>query len=318
MAGPTREFKVELSEEVASIMAADYAIKVTETNSVPHFGDSAITFPNLDGKTQGCKLIDTCVLYIDIRRSTDLNLTHRPKTVAKLYSAFVRAMTRCAQQHGGHVRGIIGDRVMVLFDAPDAVINAVETAISMNSTAQYVINKNFKANEVACGIGIDMGKMLATKTGIRRHGYEQQNYRSLVWLGRPANVASKLTDAANKPEESVIIPTAEVLRQMTLLGIPTWQEAWWPAVMNGFQHSILGGWSHNDPSLCGVRAVDQKFVLKPATPPILMTDDVYAAYKAARPQDKIIVENLLRSIPITVSGYDRMVYGGDVIWSNFR
>ena len=43
--------------------------------------------------------------------------------------------------------------------------------------------------------------MLATKTGLRRHGSAQQSYRSLVWLGRPANVASKLTDQANKPEE---------------------------------------------------------------------------------------------------------------------
>jgi class 3 adenylate cyclase len=48
--------------------------------------------------TQGTKLIDTCVLYIDIRRSTDLNLSHKPVTVAKLYSAFVRSGWNADQQ----------------------------------------------------------------------------------------------------------------------------------------------------------------------------------------------------------------------------
>src|SRR5258706_3610758 len=103
-----KELAAELDQEVASILAADFTINVTNTDVVPHSVDPAITFPNLDNKTQGTKLIDTCVLYIDIRRSTDLNLSHKPKTVAKLYSAFVRAMTRVARHHKGHVRGIIG------------------------------------------------------------------------------------------------------------------------------------------------------------------------------------------------------------------
>jgi class 3 adenylate cyclase len=196
-----RELRSELVDEVSSILANDFTIEVTNTNYVPGSDDPAITFPNLDTKTQGTKLIETCVLYIDIRRSTDLNLSHKPRTVAKLYSAFVRAMTRTARHHDGHVRGIIGDRVMVIFDKEDAFINAVNCAIAMNTISQHVINTHFKANEVKCGIGIDSGKMLATKTGIRRHGDEQANYKSLVWLGRPANIASKLTDIANKSSE---------------------------------------------------------------------------------------------------------------------
>jgi adenylate cyclase len=157
------------------------------------------------------------VLYIDIRRSTELNFSHKPKTVAKLYTAFVRAMTRVARYHGGHVRGIIGDRVMVIFDSVNCFTNAVNCAIAMNTVARYIINERFKANEVACGIGIDAGKMLATKTGIRRHGVEQANYRNLVWLGRPANTASKLTDLANKPAE-----TEEVKMVRAAYDKPTW------------------------------------------------------------------------------------------------
>ncbi|UGX92937.1 adenylate/guanylate cyclase domain-containing protein [Bradyrhizobium barranii subsp. barranii] len=200
----------ELSEEVSAIMGTGFSISITSTNLVPRADDPSITFPNLDTLTQGAKLITTCVLYIDMRKSTDLSFAHRPQTVAKLYTAFVRAMTRTARHFGGHVRGIIGDRVMVLFDSQDCFKNAVHCAIAMNTVSQHIINKHFKANEVRFGIGIDHGRMLVTKAGIRRHGEEQSNYRNLVWLGRPANVASKLTDAANKPAEHITVPMVRV------------------------------------------------------------------------------------------------------------
>jgi adenylate cyclase len=204
------DLRDELSDEVSSILDGSFSVSITSTNSVPHSDDAAITFPNLDARTQGDKLIETCVLYIDMRRSTDLNFTHKPRTVAKLYSAFVRAMTRTARHYGGHARGIIGDRVMVLFDAQDCFENAVHCAVAMNTISQHIINKYFKADEVKFGIGIDYGRMLATKTGIRRHGSEQANYRNLVWLSRPANVASKLTDAAKKSAEYITVPAAQV------------------------------------------------------------------------------------------------------------
>jgi class 3 adenylate cyclase len=205
-----KELRAEIDDEVSTLLGADFAIEVTNTENVPHASDPAITFPDVTAKSQGAKLIETSVLYIDIRRSTELNFSHKPKTVAKLYTAFVRAMTRVARHYDGHVRGIIGDRVMVIFDRANCYTNAVNCAIAMNTVSSQIINKYFKANEVSCGIGIDAGKMLATKTGVRRHGVEQSNYRSLVWLGRPANIASKLTDLANKPAETAQVKVASV------------------------------------------------------------------------------------------------------------
>jgi adenylate cyclase len=190
------ELRDDVNEEVSTILASDFKIDVTDTFVVPHSTDGLSTFPNLDAKTQGTKLIETAVLYVDMRRSTALSLKHKRNTVAKLYSASVRAMTRCAAMYGGEMRGIIGDRVMMLFDSGNCFTQAVDTAVLINSVCQYIINEHFEHNEVTFGIGIDYGSMLAAKTGIRRHGNAQQSYRSLVWLGRPANVASKLTDQA--------------------------------------------------------------------------------------------------------------------------
>ena len=310
-----KDFKEELSDEVAAILKLD--INVTQTKAVPHSGDSAITFPNLDAGTQGCKLIDTCVLYVDIRRSTELNLSHRPQTVARLYSAFVRAMTRCARKNGGHVRGIIGDRLMVIFDCENAYVNAVETAVAMNSVANYVINRHFRANEIACGIGLDAGRMLATKTGIRRHGAEQHNYRNLVWLGRPANVASKLTDIANKPEETVTIQVANVMRSNNNLSIPQWQIEYSWDFIRGLSHTLLGGWSHHDRSICGFQVVDRSFSTRSATPAILMTQAVYDGFRMAAPHDESIVNNWFAQVSVSVSGYNGIVYGGNVTYKAF-
>ncbi len=319
-----KDLKNEIAEEVAAILASDFLIDVVETDTVPHSSDPAITFPNLDAKRQGSKLIDTCVLYIDIRRSTELNLTHKPRTVAKLYSAFVRAMTRCARYHNGHVRGIIGDRVMVIFDRKNAFKNAVECAISMNSTSQYVINKHFTRGEVECGIGIDAGKMLATKTGVRRRGTEQHSYRNLVWLGRPANVASKLTDLANKPEESFSFPMVVAAFRPTLLGIGIQSNWTWRDVYpNDFirQLSIDGTTNklkHSDFTFEHMITREATYVRRPKTAAILMSEAVWNGYKAAQPASNVVAKNMFEPIILAVSGYTGMVYAGDVHYPIFK
>ncbi|MQX70032.1 adenylate/guanylate cyclase domain-containing protein [Sinorhizobium meliloti] len=320
-----KDTRDEIADEVSAILASDFQIKVVGTETVPHSADPAITFPNLDAKTQGAKLIDTCVLYIDIRRSTQLNLAHKPQTVAKLYSAFVRAMTRCARHHKGHVRGIIGDRVMVIFDRKDAFSNAVDCAISMNAVSKYIINKHFTRGEVECGIGIDAGKMLATKTGVRRKGVEQASYRNLVWLGRPANVASKLTDLANKAEESVSLPMVYAAFQPPFFGLgtpPTWKwKAFYPSqfVRQLSTDRASNRINHSDPTFQQMAILEQKLVTRPKTQPILMTETVWSGYKTANPRADSVVNGWFEEITgLEVPGYEGKVFSGDVIFTIFR
>ena len=315
-----KDLRDEIADEVGTILASDFTVEVTATKTVPHSNDPAITFPNLDGKTQKTKLIDTCVLYIDIRRSTELNLTHKPKTVSKLYSAFVRAMTRCARHHHGHVRGIIGDRVMVIFDQAHAFANAVECAISMNTISQHVINRYFKNGEVECGIGIDSGKMLATKTGVRRRGAENHSYRNLVWLGRPANVASKLTDLANKPPENLPYKTVSAGYIRNALAIST------PANMNWQEYDLvtfLGQFSvepfsnkmvHFNPNFRTCFLNDRTLTMRPKTEPILMTKAVWDGYCVAKPDANIVKEGMFQPITLQVPGYNGPVFSGNVIY----
>jgi adenylate cyclase len=355
---PLDHLRSELSDEVSSILDSEFSITITETASVPHSGDATITFPNLDAATQGAKLIKTCVLYIDMRRSTDLNFSHRPHTVAKLYSAFVRAMTRTARYYGGHVRGIIGDRVMVLFDANRCFENAVNCAIAMNTISEHIINKHFKANEVKFGIGVDYGKMLATKTGIRRHGEEQGNYRNLVWLGRPANVASKLTDVANKPGEYVTVPRVSVgfqgqgpfggglsgalpLSMGGILGLGAGalspfaasslasasggntERTWKTESLESFISQLDVRYLpthlvHKHPDFSAFYMSDETLKTREATPPILMTSAVWQGFRKAKPNDVIVQKPLFKNVDVKVPGYNGSVYGGNVIFPKLK
>lgn len=309
------DLRKDIDEEVSVILSGEFSVGVVETSTVPHSGDSAITFPNIDSKGQGTKLIETTVLYIDMRRSTELSLRHKPHTVAKLYSAFVRAMTRCAAQFGGEVRGIIGDRVMVLFQPKNCFENAIDTAVLMNSVCQKIINPRFAHNEVKFGIGIDYGKMLATKTGIRRHGQAQQSYRSLVWLGRPANVASKLTDNANKPEESSDLVMLRVAYNYG--GQLYYQEEWPHEFVRHFTWDPITGSMRRPDAFHSFVSYEKKIVMRQPTPSILMSKRVYDGFKAAR-ADAIELQNKwLAEQDVQIAEYRDKIYGMDVVFTAF-
>lgn len=340
----------EIDYEISTILATDFGIEVTPTSNVPHSDDPAITFPNFDLRFQRSKLIKTAVLYVDIRRSTNLNLDHREPTVAKLYSAFVRAMTLCAEEHGGYVRGIIGDRVMVLFNPSTAFTDAVDAATLMNSVCQDELNKHFKQDDVTCEIGIDYGRMLATKTGLRRHGRERHNYRSLVWLGRPANIASKLTDLANKTTHH----SRDIVREARVappsLGLGNLFGAFAPGGATaatgigslgnalgafGLDQTLGGGWiwedvelkefvdrltydpatstiTHRDPSVRSFYLTTKERTT--STQPILMTKAVYEGFRKANPQRNSVQRGWWKPVSLFVPGYSGGIFGGNLIF----
>ncbi len=193
-----KEFLDEINDEVEDLNASYFNIEITDTYWVPSQDDSNLTYENFDTYTKKVKTIDTCVLFIDIRKSTNISLKNDAVKMTKLYSSFSRSMVKIAEKTGGKVRNIIGDRVMVVFDHSGCCEKAIETAVLMNTVTKKIINKHFKDASVNCGIGIAYGKMLVSKCGAIKKGKENSHYKYLVWAGKAANVASKLTDSANK------------------------------------------------------------------------------------------------------------------------
>jgi hypothetical protein len=87
---------------------------------------------------------------------------------------------------------------MIVFPAKNCFTNAVDSAVSINSVVQYIIDTQFSEFSFKVGIGIDFGEVKVIKAGVQKQLKARTDYKGLVWIGDVANYASKLTDQANK------------------------------------------------------------------------------------------------------------------------
>lgn len=305
-----KDFLTEIDEEIQSIISSEFEITITETETVPNVDDTGITYDDLDNNRKKGKRIETCILYIDIRRSTEISVNHKSITLTRLYSAFVRSMVKAATYYKGHVRGIVGDRVMVVFDKKDCFTNAIDTAVLLNSIAKYQLNKYFEHDEIKCGIGIDYGKMLVIKTGVIKQGKENQFYKSLVWLGRPANVASKLTDRANKRIKKSEKGVSVGLRY-PLTGKWNWVDMSIESLVNNIDFDYI------KPTMKYKDEYFSTFIQKDLesskrTSPILITEEVFNGFKKNNPERDSIKKNWWKKETIDIDGYNGIIYAGDI------
>lgn len=190
----------EIDFDVQDVLSTNFVY--SSTKEVPNRDDSGLSYER--GKDKRGKEIETCVLFVDIRNSVALTDKHQHQTMGRVYTAFTKAVLKAARHHSGHTRNIIGDRVMIAFPVDNCFKNAVDCAISINHIASKIINKRFNV-DFKCGIGIAYGKLRVIKVGIQRNGTEHGENKGLVWVGKPANYASRITDMANKTIDEEII-----------------------------------------------------------------------------------------------------------------
>ena len=185
----------KLNEDIEDIFR--FNIDTTKAYAVPSRDDPGLTFPK--GENKKGKILETCVLFIDIRNSTNISrrLHDNKILLGKIYSAFIHSMTTIADEYG-YVRNIVGDRVMVVFEPGSCFENAIKCAALMYTVAREIIAPLCTPIIFKVGIGIDFGEMLVLKAGIRKKHEELSEYKNLVWIGDAANIASKLTDIAGK------------------------------------------------------------------------------------------------------------------------
>jgi len=307
-----KDFLKDLDDSVKVVTSSDFEVEIIETEFVPSFSDASITYDNLDTKKKKCKLLESCVLYVDIRSSAKISAERQPKTLAKMYSSFVRTMIACARYYGGHVRNIVGDRVMVVFDKAKCFENAIDTAILMNSVCKHILNKRISSFEFRAGIGIDYGKMLITKSGAIRQGDEKEFYRSLVWLGKPANIASRLTDLAHKTE-IYTIPAIHQGNYYPYIKDWHWQSKPYEQFVDDLEPTSSRMLKHKDEHFNTFFKTTMSH--SETHSPILFTKSVFDGFKKARPNADSIKNGWWSKRNLDVRDYDGDIYGGDVIFS---
>lgn len=305
-----------------------------DTGVVPSSDDGDLTYERAQAKKG--KKIKTCVLYVDIRNSVALTEKHQTQTMGRIYTAFTKAVLKVARHHDGHIRNIIGDRIMIVFPAKNCFTNAVDCAISINHISQNVIKKHFNGVDFKCGIGIDFGELRVIKVGIQRNGTEHGENKGLVWVGYPANIASRLTDMANKEVEETYY---DVLRNplnprafkpspfSVMLGIPTFYDPNAPLYLSSpervemtpeeFANSITQASSGEIYTIGGNMIKFEKKTRTIKYPGILMTDNVFNGFKSADPNRNCILNKYWVEQNHDIKNVKNKIYGGGVIW-NFK
>ena len=175
-------FKAELEKQVNDIFSATWERR--DGRKVPEDTDLS----------QGNEAVDleAAILYTDLSESTKLVDNYRDSFAAENYKAFLQCATRIIRNEGGFIRSFDGDRVMGVFIGDSKNTSAVRCALKIHwavkkivqpQLKQYYKNTKYVMRHVT---GIDCTKIMATKAGIR-------NSNDIVWIGKAANHAAKLS-----------------------------------------------------------------------------------------------------------------------------
>jgi class 3 adenylate cyclase len=148
--------------------------------------ETRITFAN-----EGIDL-DATVLYADLSDSTELVEAQTALFAAEIYKTFLHCAAKIITAEGGNITAYDGDRIMAVYIGNSKNSDAVRTALKINYARLQIIipalQKQYpKSNYVPKHVvGIDTSKLFVAKAGVR-------GSNDLVWVGRSANHAAKLT-----------------------------------------------------------------------------------------------------------------------------
>lgn len=289
---------------------------------VPGLDDKNLTYGNGEEK-KGIE-INTCVLFVDIRNSVQLTKDKQVRTMGKIYSVFTQCVLLAAENEGGFVRNIIGDRVMVVFPPDDCFKKAVSCAITINHIAS-MINQAFDNFEFKCGIGVDYGKLSVMKVGIQKKGPENDDNKGLVWVGYPANFASRLTDCANKEFTDVFYKVDGDFYELNYFNSPYfgrpsgWRRNTKEYTADELANSLkISQFSNNlIPASCNRVYSIEKIEKKYRYNSILLSDKVYQEYAKVVPDANDIKDERLKwkKQLRKIKDIDYDVWGNDLVWS---
>ncbi len=136
--------------------------------------------------------IDGTVLYADLAESTNMVDHYEPEFAAEIYKAYLHCAAKIIRYKEGVITAYDGDRVMAVFTGSSKNTAATRCALGINHAVSQIIGPSLKECypkskfTLKHVIGIDTSPLLAARTGIR-------GANDLVWVGRAANYAAKLT-----------------------------------------------------------------------------------------------------------------------------
>ena len=133
------------------------------------------------------------VLYADLSGSTSMVDSKTWRFAAEIYKAFLYCAPRLITDGGGAIAAYDGDRIMGVFIDSSQSTNAATCALKINYATKSIIMPALKNQYPTTDftlrhvVGIDTSEIRSARTGVR-------GGNDLVWVGRAANHAAKLTE----------------------------------------------------------------------------------------------------------------------------
>ena len=162
-------------------------------------------------------LLEGTVLYADMADSTGLVNGHKDWFAAEVYKCYLVAACHVIRNNSGVITAFDGDRVMAVYISSSRNSSAAKTALQLNWVV-IEINAALKAAypntafQLRHSVGIDTSSLFVARTGIR-------NSNDLVWVGRAANYAAKLSGFTDPSYKAFITePVFNVLSDETKYG----------------------------------------------------------------------------------------------------
>lgn len=152
------------------------------------------------------------ILFVDMRKSTDLTDEIKSKKMVKVYRSFTRLVIQAIRYSGGFCRQFAGDGVMGVFqditeddNKSSSEIQAVRAGRYIITMIDYCLNpllKQYMDITISCGIGICTGNIMITKVGMRgkENNNTEENEVAITWVGAATNYSSRLCSLAKSGE----------------------------------------------------------------------------------------------------------------------
>ena len=133
------------------------------------------------------------VLYADLSGSTKLVDGYKWGFAGEIYKSYLVCAAKIIRACEGTITAYDGDRVMAVFLGDSQTTNAAQCGLQINWSVIHIVNPALKKQypnenyEVKQVVGIDTSELRAARIGVR-------GGNDLVWVGRAANYAAKLTE----------------------------------------------------------------------------------------------------------------------------
>jgi len=168
------------------------------------------------------------VLYADIDGSTAMVDEMTATKAAKVYKAYLHCAAKIVKSEGGSITAYDGDRIMAVFIGDAKCTSAVRAGLRIRWATDEIVNPAYKAiykdsSFVLKQVGIDVSDLMAARIGVRGDN-------DLVWVGRAANYAAKLSSLSEQPYTTFITKSVyDVIREevKTTDGKSMWEERQW-------------------------------------------------------------------------------------------